>query len=458
MAASGNTPAETLGKSRAIGEPLPGPHSPFPFGTFLEFRRDPLGFMLETAKRYGDLAQFRLGPRHAYLLNHPELVRDLLITDSTSHHRGPLLQRARMMLGEGLLTSEEPLHARQRRTIQPAFHRERIAQYAEAMLQCASRVSQTWRDGAEVDIHDEMTRLTLAIVGKSLFGEDFEADAHRITRAVTDSMAIVKFVFWPFSRVLMKLPLPSLLRYRRAQKELDRMIWGMIEQRMSGAPERSDLLSTLLEARSPEKPSKELVKQVRDECLTLVLAGHETVANALTYTFMLLARNPEAAERVRQEVAAVTGDSALRPQHFEKLVFTKAVLAESMRLYPPAWALARTASSEYSVKGHRIKKGSIVFASQYVLHRDPRYFPEPLRFSPERFLNPTHPRFSYFPFGAGPRQCIGEGFAWMEGVLVMATLLRSWHFELLFEGEPALYPAVTLRPRHPIPMKLHRIG
>jgi cytochrome P450 len=420
----------------------------------LRFRRNPIRFVMEATKQYGDFVHFRLGPRDAYLLNHPELIRDFLITDSPNHHRGPLMKRARMVMGEGLLTSEEPLHVQQRRMIQPAFHRDRILQYGEAMLECARNLSHSWRDGAEVDIHEEMTRLTLAIVGKSLFGEDFEQDAKRITTAVTDFMGVVKFIFWPFSRLVMALPLPSLLRFRRARRDLDRMIWGMIEERSGNTGSRNDLLSTLLEAHGPEPPSQELVKLVRDECLTLVLAGHETVANALTFAFMLLARHPEIVERLRAEVALVAGDSPLTAMHFEKLAFTRAVLAEAMRLYPPAWVLARTAKSPYSIKGHPVKKGSVVFASQYAVHRDPRFFPEPLQFSPERFLNLTHPRFAYFPFGGGPRQCIGEGFAWMEGVLVLATLLRSWDMELLLKDEPALYAAVTLRPKYAVSMRL----
>jgi cytochrome P450 len=378
------------------------------------------------------------------------------------------MQRARTVLGDGLLTAEEPLHAQQRRFIQPAFHRERILEYARPMLECARELSHSWLDEAEgddgagggrvVDIHEVMSQLTLAIVGKSLFGVGFEQDAKRITSAAAELMAVVKLIFWPFSRLLMELPIPSMLRFHRARRDLDRVIGALIDQRSKDSANRSDLLSALLEARSPQAPTQkeELVRQVRDEVLTLVLAGHETVANALTYAFVLLARNPAVAARMREEIEAVAGDGEIVPTHFEKLVFTRAVLAESMRLYPPAWVLARTAKAAYTLQGHTIRKGSILFASQYVLHRDPRFFVDPEEFRPERFVNPVHPRFSYFPFGAGPRQCIGEGFAWMEGVLVLATLWRTWDCELLLREGPALDPAITLRTRGPVPMRVKK--
>jgi len=456
--AAANTSAQACTTVPALAT-VRGPRSILPWTTMLAFRRDPIGFLLENARVYGDLVHFRLGPRHAYQLNHPDLVRDLLITESANHHRGPLMQRARRVLGTGLLTAEEPLHAQQRRIIQPAFHRERILEYGHWMVECAARLSGSWQDGDIVDIHEAMSQLTLAIVGKSLFGVGFEHDAQRITRAAAELMAVVKLIFWPLSRVLIELPLPSMVRFHRARRDLDRLIRAMIQEHSAGETgQRNDLLSMLLEARGEQALSKKLVSQVRDECLTLVLAGHETVANALTYSLMLLARHPEVAGRLREEVENVAGSQEIASRHFEKLVFTRAVFAESMRLYPPAWVLARTAKADYALQGHVIKKGSILFASQYVLHRDPRFFVEASKFWPDRFLNPVHPRFAYFPFGAGPRQCIGEGFAWMEGVLVLATLCRSWKGELLSTEEPAHDPAATLRPRSAVRMKLLKVA
>jgi cytochrome P450 len=250
-----------------------------------------------------------------------------------------------------------------------------------------------------------------------------------------------------------------MLRFRRARKDLDRIIRTLIRERAANPAGENNLLSCLLEAHAGEEHSPALVEQVRDECLTLVLAGHETVANALTYALILLAQHPDAAARVREEIETVSGGGEITCRHFEKLAFTRAVFAESMRLYPPAWVVARTARTTYKIKDHVIKKGSILFASQYVVHHDPRFFADPELFRPERFLNPTHPRFAYFPFGAGPRQCIGEGFAWMEGVLVLATLLRSWDCELRLQNKDklALYPAVTLRPATAVPMRLSRV-
>lgn len=432
----------------------PGPRSLNPFQSLDRLRRDPIGFFADNAARYGDIVRFRLGFRTGFQVNHPELVRDLLITDSLHHHRGPLLQRAQVVLGKGLLTSEEPLHAQQRKIIQPAFHRDRILQYGEFMLACAQRQSGAWREGQIIDLHAETARLTLAVVGSALFGTGFEAESGEITAVTTEFMSLIGLVMLPFSKLVMKLPLNAVRRFRRAQASFDEIVLAMIRERMKSGEDRGDLLSTLLAAQQSEGGGEDVARQVRDECVNLILAGHETVSNALTYTVLFLARRPDVAKRIRDEIAQVAGDAPLAARHFEKLVFTRAVLAESMRLFPPAWALARTVTSEYSIRGYRIKKGAIVFTCTYVMHRDPRFFPEPLEFRPERFLAPSHPRFAYFPFGAGPRQCIGEGFAWMEGVLVLATLMRSWNFEPQFKGDPPLYPSVTLRPLHAVPVRL----
>jgi cytochrome P450 len=439
----------------------PGPPRRFPGGHLLAMRRDPLAFLTMIAREYGDVVRFRLGPVELHLLNRPDFIRDLLVTHAASFHKGRGLERAKRLLGEGLLTSEDPVHLRRRRMIQPVFHHERIAMYGEAMVENAERHGDRWREGEVRDISLEMSRLTLAIVGRTLFDTDVESEADEIGEALTTSVRLFgRTLTLPFFEILDRLPLPGNRRFERAKARIDATIARMIAERRRSPAGRTDLLSLLLAASDPEGDGERMTDaQVRDEAVTLFLAGHETTANALSWTWYLLSQNPEAEARLHAEVDRVGAGRRLAAADLPKLAYTEMVLAESMRLYPPAWIVGRRALADYTVGGFSVPARSIVVASQWVTHRDPRYFPDPERFDPERFrpeARAARPKFAYFPFGGGPRVCIGEGFAWMEGVLLLATLARRWRLRLEPGQAVAPAPSITLRPKHGLRMTLER--
>lgn len=436
----------------------PGPRRTFPLAGFFAYRKGPLPFFQNLAQQYGDISYFRLGPQEAFFLNHPDYIKDVLVTNQQNFHKGLALQRAKRLLGEGLLTSEGEFHRRQRRLAQPAFHRARINSYAAVMTDYASQIRESWRDGDMLDISEEMMRLTLAIVGKTLFDTDVISEAKQVGEAMTVVMDIFNVITVPFFELLQKLPLPQLRRFDAAKVKLDAIIFRMIEERRRSGEDRGDLLSMLLLAQDTEGDGGQMTdEQLRDEVMTIFLAGHETTANALTWTWYLLSQNPEAEAKLHQEVDEVIGGRLPTAEDVPKLIYTEMVLAESMRLYPPAWALGRLATTDLEIGGYVIPRKSLVLMSQFVMHRDPRYFPDPLRFDPDRWLAGTResrPQFSYFPFGGGPRRCIGEGFAWMEGILLIATLAQKWRMRLVPNHPVALKPVITLRPKHGMRMSL----
>jgi cytochrome P450 len=432
----------------------PGPRSILGVRQLLTFRRDPVSYLQNLARTYGDVVHFQLGWRHAYLLNHPSLVQEFLVTYASKHVRGPVTQRGRTVMGEGLLTSEEPLHATQRRLIQPAFHREPMARYASVMSGCAQRACESWSNEEVLDLHKEMMRLTLAILGRTLFGREIEEDASEIGQAVTELMSLVDLVFVPFSHRLMNLPLPGMQRLKRVRERLDRLIYGLIAERQKSGAEEDDVLSMLL-CHQIESGHTDSIRQVRDECLTLLLAGHETIANALTYALYLLAQHPKDAQKIREEAMRVAEGRELTAADYDRLPFCRAAVAESMRLYPPVWILGRAITESCTIDNYTAPAGAILFASQYLLHRDARFFYDPEEFRLDRFLPgaKTHP-FAYFPFGLGPRRCIGEGFALMEGALILSTIVQRRDFRLLPETRLVLDPKVTLRPKVPVLVKV----
>lgn len=429
----------------------PGPRSRLGLREAIAFRRSPLTYLQYLAETYGDVVHFRLAWRNAFLLNHPDLVQEFLVVHAPRQVRGPVMQRGRAVMGDGLLTSEEPLHATQRRLIQPAFHRERIARHAQVMGEYANNACSRRQAGETIDLRKEMISLTLAILGKTLFDQQIDEDAGEIAEAVTDLMSLVDLVFVPFSQYFMRLPFPGMRRLKKVRERFDRLTYGLIQEKMRSGTDGDDLLSMLLQHQLAEGDREQAIRQVRDECLTILLTGHETIANALTCALFLLAQHPEHAERIRTEVNQVAGPNHLNAEHYEQLAFTRRTLAESMRLYPPVWILGRALKQACSIGAYTAPKDSILFASQYLLHRDPRFFPDPDVFHPDRFLgsNKTH-QFAYFPFGLGPRRCIGESFALMEGVLVLGTILRRWEVEPLPETRLVLDPKITLRPKFPV--------
>ena len=436
----------------------PGPPRRYPLQNWLALQRNPLRF-LEGVARHGDVARFRLGPVFVYLVNDPDLIRSVLVTRADAYHKGRALERARRLLGQGLLTSEGALHLRQRRLMQPAFHRERIAGYGETMVRYAGRAAERWKAGETIDVHKEMVALTLAIVGKTLFDADVEEEADEIGKALTEALELFqRLLMVPYGEFLEKLPIPSTLRFRSVRRRLDATIARLIAERRRNPRDRKDLLTLLLLAQDTEGDGGGMTDtQLRDEAMTIFLAGHETTANAMAWTWHLLSQNPEAEGRLHGELDRVLEGRAPGVADLPRLRYTEMVLSESMRLFPPAWILGRRAIVDHELGGYRIPAGSIVLLSQWITHRDARYFPDPLRFDPQRFTaeaQAARPRFSYFPFGGGPRVCIGEGFAWMEGVLVLATIARRWRF-LPVDGIPVTPAAmITLRPKSGLPMRI----
>ncbi len=436
----------------------PGPKGRLITGSLRPFRRDPIRFLSECARDYGDIARFKIGPQELFFVNHPDLIQDVLVTHHRNFVKGRGLERAKRLLGEGLLTSEGEFHRRQRRLIQPAFHRKRVAAYGETMVAYAARLDERWEDGATLDIHQEMMHLTLSIVGKTLFDADVEGEADEIGQALTTAMQLFRSITVPLAELLEKLPLPAKRRFKEARARLDATIYRMIAERRGGE-DRGDLLSMLLQAQDEEGDGARITdQQLRDEALTIFLAGHETTANALTWTWYLLSQHPDVEAKLHAELDA-EGDAALPAADWGRLRYTEMVLAESMRLYPPAWILGRRALTPYPIGDYVAPANSLILLSPYVMHHDARYFPEPGRFDPERWTpeaRASRPRFSYFPFGGGPRQCIGEGFAWMEGILLLATLAQRWRLRHLPDHPVELQPLITLQPRHGLRMIVER--
>jgi cytochrome P450 len=433
--------------------PVPlGPKGPPVLGQLLAFRRDPLEFLTRIAREYpGDVVRFRPGPRDVYLLKHPDLVKEVLVTRQHDFSKSRGLEWAKLFLGEGLLTSEGEFHTRQRRLAQPAFHRQRIGAYADGMVRRTVLARDRWSAGQPLDVDAEMMRLTLAVVSSTLFGTDVADAAEEVREDLATIIALFPRFSLPLFGLIQRLPLPSNARFNRAVARLDALVYRVIAQRQREGGDRGDLLSLLLLARDEEGGGGMTDRQLRDEVMTLLLAGHETTANALTWTWYLLSGNPDAEARWREELREVLGDRAATVEDLPALRYTEMVLAESMRLFPPAWGMGRRALRDLTLGGFLIRKGAILALSPYIVHRDPRLWPDPLRFDPERFTaeaRAARPRFAYFPFGAGARSCIGEPFAWMEGVLLLATIGQRWRLRLL-PGHPVEPKALmTLRPRY----------
>ena len=426
------------------------------------FRSDPLHFVTNNARRFGDLFHLKVFGRHVFQASHPDLVHEMLLTDARHHHRGLVMQKAQIVLGKGLLSSEDPHHMRQRRLAQPAFHRDRIAAYGRIIGEYASQASTAWKNGETRDLHADMQLLSLRIVGKTMFNSEMESLNHRIAEAIEAFMGLLPLAFLPATEQIYKLPLPMMNRIRRSRHDLDGLIYSLIAERRADGEDRGDLLSMLLASQDTEGGTGSMSdEQVRDECVTALLAGNETTANGLSFALFLLAQHPEVQERLHAEAAAVLGDRTASAAEYASLPLAHACFAEAMRIYPPVWAIARTAAEDYEWRGFRVPRGSVLLAPNWVLHRDPRFWPNPEAFQPDRFLDgskETRPRFAYFPFAAGSRQCIGEGLAWMEGVLILATIARDWTLtpEPGTPTVPRLDPKVTLRPKDGVRVQLTR--
>ena len=420
--------------------------------------RDPLAFFSHLARTYGDLVAYRMGGEEVFFVNDPQHIKDVLVTHNRNFIKGRGLQRAKRLLGEGLLTSEGAAHLRQRRLIQPAFHRDRIAGYGNTMVAYADRMRQAWTDGTTLDIAREMNRLTLSIVGKTLFDADVELRAADIGDALTGVMETFWMIMLPFADVIERLPVPSLRRSRAARARLDAIIYGLIADRRASGRDHGDLLSMLLAAQDEDDGGVMTDQQVRDEAMTIFLAGHETTANALTWAWYLISGAPDVEAKVHDEIDRVLQGRLPMMKDIASLPYVERVVTESMRLYPPAWIIGRRAVAEYPIGGFAAPARSLFLMSPYVLQRDARYYADPERFDPDRWtpeFRATLPKFAYFPFGGGPRQCIGESFAWMELVLVLTTIAQRWRLRLV-PGHPVVpQPLVTLRTKHGMRMTVH---
>lgn len=438
----------------------PGPKGLPVLGSLPDYFRDMLGFLIRVRAEYGEIAYYKLGSRKMYLLSNPEHIKDVLVTHNRNFTKSRALQRAKIVLGEGLLTNEGASHTKQRKIIQPIFHHNRIRGYGDTMADYARRIGEKWENGAVLDIHREMMRLTLAIVSKTLFDADVESESDEIGKSLTHLVNQFPGLLFPYSEYLDKLPLPGNKRCYDAIDHLDGIIYRMIEERRSGTEGKEDLLSMLMEARDEEgKGAAMSDKQIRDEALTLFLAGQESTANSLTWSFYLISQHPDVEKKIDEEVKRALGGRLPALDDLGKLSYTQKVFKEALRLYPPAWAVARRAIEDYTVDGYVVPAGADVFMSQYVVHRDPRFYKEPLKFDPDRWsaeFEDGLPKFAYFPFGGGPRRCIGEPFAWMEGVIIIATMVSEWKMRLVPNQKIEPLALITIRPKNGMKMILER--
>jgi len=410
-------------------------------------------YFLELARRYGPVSRLHGMRADVYLFDESDAIEDLLVTKARSFIKGRGIQRLRRLIGNGLLTSEPPEHIANRRLVQPAFHRKRIEAYGAGMIAAAQRRLAAWNDGDEIEIEHESMRITLDIAAETLFGgADLSADTEGIGSALTAVMETFPASVAPFGEVLDVFPfLPITQKFRRARAQLDATVERLIAEHRRSRDDSGDVLSLLLAARD-EDGSGLSDEQIRDEVMTILIAGHETTAVAISWTIYLLQRHPEDAARIVAQLDAVLGGRRPALDDAPALTLVRAAFSESMRLYPPAWLIGRVATEPVELGGYQLKKHDVALVCQYVTHRNPRYWPEPGSFSLERWLDGAKPpeKFAYFPFGGGNRICIGEGFAWLEGVLVLATLLQQARFELIDAAAVGLAPLVTLRPASPI--------
>jgi cytochrome P450 len=413
-------------------------------------------FFAQLTADYGPVVSWRLLGRPFFFINDAALIDEALVTRGRDYVKGRGIQRLKRLLGRGLLTSEQPLHLRQRRMLQPAFHRERIAGYGTRMVASTVKQSAQWQSGDTLAMDAEMTRLTLAIAADTLFSADVGAQSAQISESLDAAMSTFPASMSTFGALLEKFPmLPINRRFNAARAKLDAVIYGLIaERRRTPSAAHDDLLAMLLETRDDANGAMD-DEQIRDEAMTIFLAGHETTANALAWTWYLLARHPAAARTLRAEIDTVLGDRLPTAADLPHLAYTHDVFAETMRLYPPAWIIGRIAARETQLGEWVVPAGSIVICSEYITQRSERYFRDALAFRPERWRDdPAPPKGAYFPFGGGNRRCIGEPFAWMEGVLVIATIAQRFDFEPVGDADVGIEPLVTLRPKSPVRMRV----
>lgn len=439
----------------------PGPKGQPFVGELFSFMRDKLTYVRNIARDYGDIASYKLGPIQIYQLNNPDYIQEVLVGQGGKFQKSKLdVQIFRQFLGNGLLSVNGDFHRQQRKLVQPAFHSKRIEAYGQVMVDYSERMLNAWTDGATLDIHDEMTKLTLFIVSKTLYDADVSASADGIGEAIHTLNAIggdqynQGFVFPKW------LPVPQNRRMERSVKSVDAIMMPIIENRRKSGEDKGDLLSMLLMAQDEETGTGMSNTQVRDEAVSLFIAGHETTSNALSWTWYLLAQHPEVEAKLHAELDSVLAGRLPTMSDLSRLTYTDQVIKEALRLYPPAWILnGREALEDTEIGGYTIPKGTVMFMSPFVMHRDSRYYDEPDAFKPERWadgLEKRLPRYAYFPFGGGPRVCVGNSFASMEARLILAAVAQRYHLSLVPDQNIQTDALITLRPKDGIQMRVER--
>lgn len=436
----------------------PGPSGNFLIGHIPEINRDPINFFSECARKYGDVVRWQFGPFPAFLLNHPSLTEEVLVTQYRNFAKSSVYRRGLRVVGNGLLTSEGDFWQRQRRLVQPAFHQERIAAYGQIMVAYSNQLLAQWQDDSIRDIHEDMMSLTSQIISKALFDVDIAGEVEGVQAALD---AVMDFNAQLSNQYLLPgwVPTPSNLRYQKAIEKLDAIIYGIINQRRTSGKDTGDLLSLLLQVRDEDDGTGMTNQQVRDEAMTLFLAGHETTANTMTWTWFLLSQHPQVEAKLQAELQTVLGGRTPTVADLRQLRYTEQVVLEAMRLYPPVWGMSRVALHDCVLGGYDVKAGTTVFVSQWITHRDPRFFEQPEVFNPDRWadnLIKRLPTFAYFPFGGGQHICIGKSFAMMEAILILATLAQKFRLTLQPNHPVVLQPSLTLRPKHGMKMLLKR--
>lgn len=423
--------------------------------------RDPLQFFEELQAGTEPIATLRISGAKVFYLREPDLIREMLVTFASEFHKSRGLERAKALFGEGLLTSEDEIHRQQRKLIQPVFHHGNLKDIGMIMRQRARQCAENWRAGDTLNLNEEMHALTLVIVGEALFGTEVGDRTTRVSQLMEGIMETFFLFLSPMAPVFEFFGHPKLRRAAKARRELSGIVQTMIEERRQTKKARNDLLALLFAAQDPDTGIGMSDEQLRDEVMTLFLAGHETTANALAWTIYLLTQHPKIAERVASELRPVgTGSSRSGAtaqveselgNKDDTLLFR--VIRESLRLYPPAWAIGRRATQDLQIGRTAIPKGAIVLACQWAVHRSDRYFSNPTKFDPDRWtpeFQQNLPKYAFFPFGGGPRSCIGERFAWMELGIVLTEILRRWRFELVPGQTVKPKASITLRPEKPI--------
>jgi cytochrome P450 len=437
----------------------PGPPQTWLFGNLKEFGRDQLGAMTRWARDYGDFVSARFGPKRVVFANHPDLVEQVLVEQNRKFIKHYRLRQTKRTLGQGLLTSEGDFWRSQRKLAQPAFHRERIAAYSRLMVDFTERMLESWADGQSRDIQDDMMRLTLEIVAKTLFDAEISGETADASAAMETLMrsfiartgSLLNPPHW--------LPTPLNLRVERAIRRLERILATVIAQRRESGNDRGDLLSMLLHAQDEDSGRRMSDAQLRDEVMTLFMAGHETTANTLAWTWFLLAGHADAESRLHAELAQVLGGRSPVMADLPRLSYTESVVNETLRVYPTVWVIGREATEPVELGGYRIPAGTTVFMPQWVIHRDGRWYDDPEQFRPERWegglIQRIH-RYAYFPFGGGPRICIGNNFAQMEATLILATIAQKFRVRLAPDAVVKPLATITLRPAHGVKVILEK--